>query len=101
MRKWMIAGAVVIVLAGGGYLGAQAYSSQRFDSEMDKLVARLDARPDWNVSREDVDSGWFHSSGRIEARYVAVARDANAVSIEIRIGRIMACSRRRWMAKPR
>ncbi|WP_110603006.1 DUF945 family protein [Salinicola lusitanus] len=83
MRKWMIAGAVVIVLAGGGYLGAQAYSSQRFDSEMDKLVARLDARPDWHVSREDVDSGWFHSSGRIEARYVAVARDADAVSIEV------------------
>ncbi|WP_298839593.1 DUF945 family protein [uncultured Salinicola sp.] len=83
MRKWMIAGAVVIVLAGGGYLGAQAYSSQRFDSEMDKLVARLDARPDWKVSREEVDSGWFHSSGSIEARYVAVARGADAVAVDV------------------
>ena len=83
MRKWMIAGAVVIVLAGGGYLGAQAYSSQRFDSEIEKLVTRLDASPDWQVTRDDVDSGWFHSSGRIEARYVAVAQNADPVVVEV------------------
>ncbi|MDF3918769.1 DUF945 family protein [Salinicola salarius] len=83
MRKGLIAGAVVIVLAGGGYLGAQAYSSQRFDSEIEKLVTRLDASPDWQVMRDDVDSGWFHSSGRIEARYVAVARNADPVVVEV------------------
>jgi len=83
MRKWMIAGTVVIVLVGGGYLGAQAYSSQRFDSEMDKLVARLDARSDWQVSRDDVDSGWFHSSGRVEAHYLSVAQDADPIVIEV------------------
>jgi hypothetical protein len=83
MRKWMIAGAVVIVLVGAGYLGAQAYSSQRFDSEIEKLVTRLDAGPDWQVTRDDVDSGWFHSSGRIEARYVAVAQNADPVVVEV------------------
>ena len=83
MRKWMIAGAVVIVLVGAGYLGAQAYSSQRFDSEIEKLVTRLDASPDWQVTRDDVDSGWFHSSGRIEARYVAVAQNADPVVVEV------------------
>ncbi|MGM8931629.1 DUF945 family protein [Salinicola halophyticus] len=82
MRKWMIAGAIVIVLAGGGYLGAQAYSSQRFDSEIDKLVVRLDARPGWQVSRDDIDSGWFHSSGRIEARYMA-STDADSFLVEV------------------
>ncbi|WP_303854609.1 DUF945 family protein [Salinicola salarius] len=83
MRKWMIAGAVMIVLVGAGYLGAQAYSSQRFDDEIAKLVSRLDAGPDWRVTRDDVDSGWFHSSGRIKARYMAVAQNADPVVVEV------------------
>ncbi|WP_110657358.1 DUF945 family protein [Salinicola halimionae] len=83
MRKWMVAGVVVVVVAGAGYLGAQAYSSQRFDAEMDKLIARLDASPEWQVSRDDVDSGWFHSSGRLEARYLALGQDMDPVVIEV------------------
>lgn len=75
MRKWMVAGAVVVVLAGGGYLGAQAYSSQRFDDEVGKLVARMNASPAWQVTREGVDAGWFRSSGRIEATYLDAPDD--------------------------
>lgn len=82
MRKWMIAGVVVIVVAGAGYLGAQAYSSQRFDSEIDKLVERLDASPEWQVSRQDVDSGWFHSTGRIEAHYLSTGQLATGLDGE-------------------
>ncbi|GHB25200.1 DUF945 family protein [Salinicola rhizosphaerae] len=69
MRKAVVAGVVVIVVAGAGYLGAQAYSSQRFDDEVGKLVARMDASPAWNVKRDQIDAGWFHSSGRIMATY--------------------------------
>ncbi|MCE3027200.1 DUF945 family protein [Salinicola sp. DM10] len=70
MRKWIGAGAAIVIVVGGGYLGAQAYSSHRFEQEMSQLVARLDASPQWQVERTDVDSGWFHSSGRLEARYL-------------------------------
>ncbi|OLO03082.1 DUF945 family protein [Salinicola socius] len=83
MRKWVgVVGGIVIV-AAAGYLGAQAYSSQRFDSEIDELVSRLDASPDWQVSRDDVDSGWFHSSGRIEARYLEAAQNTDPVVVEV------------------
>lgn len=82
MRKWIGAGVVVLLIAGAGYLGAQAYSSQRFEDEMARLVARLDASPQWRVSRHEVDSGWFHSSGRIEAHYLDLAEGADAIVID-------------------
>lgn len=69
MRKRVVAIVAVGVVLGAGYLGAQVYSSHRFEQEMSTLVSRLDQRGDWQIERDRVERGWFHSRGHIEARY--------------------------------
>ncbi|WP_251978836.1 DUF945 family protein [Salinicola avicenniae] len=83
MRKWIGAGIGVVVVAGVGYLGAQVYASQRFESEVEALVARLDASPAWEVTREDIEEGWFHSSGRLEARYRIPLETGKPLRVEL------------------
>nr|WP_299242659.1 DUF945 family protein [uncultured Halomonas sp.] len=65
MRKVWLAVAIVMVL-GAGYLGAQAYSSHVFERELAKALENLRGNPQWQVEREAIERGWFHSSGRLK-----------------------------------
>ncbi|WP_110686873.1 DUF945 family protein [Salinicola aestuarinus] len=67
MRRRVVAAVVVAVALGASYLGAQAYSSHRFEQETAALVAQFDASDGWRVERQDVERGWFHSRGRLVA----------------------------------
>lgn len=65
MRKRWLAGIVLLGGLGAAYLGAQAYSSHRFEHELARTLATLQASQ-WQVSREAVTRGWFHSQGRVQ-----------------------------------
>lgn len=64
MRKGVLAVGAVIVL-GGGYLAAQAYSSQVFERELVQMLSDLEARGDLHVERHGVERGWFVSHGEL------------------------------------
>ncbi|MGO2414786.1 MAG: DUF945 family protein [Cobetia crustatorum] len=66
MGKGLVTAAVVVAIVAAGYVGGVAYSSQRFDEEMARMVAELDKSSDIKASRTDVESGWFDSTGRVE-----------------------------------
>lgn len=65
MRKVWLAVVIVIVL-GAGYLGAQAYSSHVFERELVRALENLRANQQWQVERNAVERGWFHSNGRLK-----------------------------------
>ncbi|WP_227368592.1 DUF945 family protein [Halomonas sp. M20] len=65
MRKIWLAVAIFIVL-GAGYLGAQAYSSHVFERELAKALENLRSNQQWQIEREAIERGWFHSSGRLK-----------------------------------
>jgi uncharacterized protein YdgA (DUF945 family) len=64
MRKGLLA-VTAVVLVGGGYLAAQAYSSERFDDELTQGLNNLEENEDLTVERQDIKKGWFTSSGEI------------------------------------
>lgn len=64
MHKGRLLIAVVVVL-GGGYLAAQAYSSAIFDRELSRALDDLDTRGDLRIERDVVDRGWFVSHGEV------------------------------------
>ncbi|BBO57315.1 MAG: hypothetical protein CL810_07305 [Cobetia sp.] len=66
MGKGLVTATAVVVIGAAGYVGGVAYSSQRFEDEMARMVAELDRSSDIKATREDVDSGWFGSTGRVE-----------------------------------
>lgn len=66
MGKGLVTAAAVVVIGAAGYVGGVAYSSQRFEDEMARMVAELDSSADIKASRDDVQSGWFDSSGRLK-----------------------------------
>lgn len=65
MRRigWIVA--VVAVLGVAGYLSAQAYSSHIFEQELTRSLEALRADDQWEVEREAVERGWFHSQGQL------------------------------------
>lgn len=65
MRKRGLVVALVLVVGVAGYLGVQAYSSHVFEREMTRTLSHLEAQGEWQVAREDIEQGWFHSRGRI------------------------------------
>lgn len=65
MRKGRLLVAAVIVL-GAGYLAAQAYSSAIFERELSRTLDDLEARGDLHVQRDELERGWFVSSGEIQ-----------------------------------
>nr|WP_298415416.1 DUF945 family protein [uncultured Halomonas sp.] len=65
MRKIWLA-VVTVALLGVGYLGAQAYSSHVFERELTRALENLRANQQWQVTRDEVERGWFHSSGRLK-----------------------------------
>lgn len=64
MRKGLLA-VTAVVLVGGGYLAAQAYSSERFDDELTRGLNTLNENEDVTVERQNIKQGWFTSSGEI------------------------------------
>ncbi|WP_148253082.1 DUF945 family protein [Aidingimonas lacisalsi] len=65
MRKgWLIV--IVLMLAGGGYLGAQAWSSMLFERELTRTLDDLENDDNLRVEREDIQRGWFVSRGRVK-----------------------------------
>lgn len=64
MRKGLMAAGAVVLL-GGGYLAAQAYSSERFDAELTKSLEALEASGDVTVERQKSERGWFTSKGEL------------------------------------
>ncbi|MGC3873181.1 DUF945 family protein [Halomonas sp. GXIMD04776] len=69
MRKVWFAVATVVVL-GAGYLGAQAYSSHVFERELSRTLEHARANPQWQVTRDEVERGWFHSRGRLQLSHI-------------------------------
>lgn len=67
MRKGRLLIAALVVL-GGGYLAAQAYSSMLFERELARALDDLEARGDLHVERDAVERGWFVSAGEIALR---------------------------------
>lgn len=65
MRKGWLAVVIVAIMVGVAYLGAQAYSSHVFERELSRTLDTLRADGQWQVARDDVQRGWFHSSGRL------------------------------------
>ncbi|WP_136253174.1 DUF945 family protein [Onishia niordana] len=64
MRKGFMAVTAVVVL-GGGYLAAQAYSSERFDEELTRSLKSLNESDDVTIERQQTEQGWFTSRGEI------------------------------------
>nr|WP_298374109.1 DUF945 family protein [uncultured Halomonas sp.] len=65
MRKiWLVV--VIVAVLRAGYLGAQAYSSHVFERELTRTLENLRANQQWQVTRDEVERGWFHSSGRLK-----------------------------------
>ncbi|WP_458525320.1 DUF945 family protein [Onishia taeanensis] len=64
MRKGFMA-AVAVAVLGGGYLAAQAYSSERFDAELTASLEALEAGGDVTVERRTSERGWFTSRGEL------------------------------------
>ncbi|MHB0774628.1 DUF945 family protein [Halomonas sp. WWR20] len=66
MRKavW-ITGVVVAGIVAGGYLVGQAWSSRVFEHELERQVSEWDRSAQWHVSRDEVERGWFESTGRL------------------------------------
>ncbi|WP_192034851.1 DUF945 family protein [Halomonas sp. YLGW01] len=64
MRKGLMA-AMAVALLGGGYLAAQAYSSERFEAELTDGLEAIEARGEVMVERRTSERGWFTSQGEL------------------------------------
>ena len=65
MRRTWWAVIVVAVLGVVGYLGALAYASHVFEQELTRTLEALRKEGQWQVERQEVEQGWFHSQGRL------------------------------------
>ncbi|MFG6666409.1 DUF945 family protein [Halomonas sp. HNIBRBA4712] len=81
-KAWMIAGAVVVVGAGG-YLGAQAVVGHEVEKSLNQVLSRIDASPGWQVSEIDIDRSLFSTTAR--ATLGAVGFDEATAALDLRV----------------
>lgn len=126
MRRTWWAIIVVAVVGVVGYLGAQAYASRVFEQELAGALEALREDGQWQVERQAVERGWFHSQGRLrlapagdarwqaEVPYVArhgvlttrmsgavqvmLADEGDAASLRMLFGDVLPSAEPRWTA---